>query len=114
LPEHDAQNAAAMAASDDAPAIRFVAFHQPGPAWAPGVAFFEQASVQAHVMHYARALSEGHLESGGPFLDSSGGMMVFMPGLERPAVEEIALRDPAVRSGLLTVEIKPWLAALSR
>jgi hypothetical protein len=95
LPLHDAQNAAAMAASDETSPIRFVAFHQPGPSWAPGVAFFEQPNVQAHVMHYARALSDGLLESGGPFLDSSGGMMVFMPGLEQPAVEEIALSDPA-------------------
>jgi len=54
------------------------------------------------------------LERGGPFIDSSGGMMVFAPGVDRTLADQIAQADPAVKSGLLVVEVRPWLAALWR
>jgi uncharacterized protein YciI len=41
-------------------------------------------------------------------------MMVFVRGLDRAAVDAIAQADPAVRSGLLKVDVRPWMAALSR
>ncbi len=100
-------------ADSDGPPIRFVAFHRPGPAWKAGTEFSEQPGVREHVAHYGDAMNEGHLERGGPFIDSSGGMMVFAPGVSRALADEIAQADPAVRSGLLIVEVRPWLAALS-
>jgi len=103
-----------MADSDDEPPIRFVAFHRPGPAWQLGTEFAEQPGVREHVAHYSSALSDGHLERGGPFIDSSGGMMVFARGVSRELADDIAQADPAVRSGLLVVEVRPWLATLAR
>ncbi len=73
----------------------------------------DQPGVDEHAAHYAEALSSGHLERGGPFLDSSGGMMVFAPHVTRAVAEEVATSDPAVYSGLLLVDVKPWLPALS-
>jgi uncharacterized protein YciI len=92
---------------------RFVALHTPGPGWRSGVAFFEQEGVDEHAAHYAAVMEAGNLELGGPFLDGSGGMMVFRAGLDRAEVDRIAAADPAVQSGLLKVEVKPWMAALS-
>jgi uncharacterized protein YciI len=102
-----------MSESAAAPSIRFVAFHRPGPAWKADVDFLEQPGVDEHAAHYAEALSAGHLERGGPFLDASGGMMVFAPHVTRTLAEEVAASDPAVRGGLLLVDVKPWLPALS-
>ena len=96
------------------PPIHFVAFHSPGPAWQEGTAFFEQPGVEDHAAHYEAELNAGRLETGGPFTDSSGGMAVFGADVGRAQAEEIALADPAVRSGLLRVEVRPWLTALTR
>jgi uncharacterized protein YciI len=103
-----------MEESESGPPIRFVAFHRPGPAWEGGTEFSEQSGVREHVAHYAAAMDAGHLERGGPFIDSSGGMMVFALGVARSLAEEIAQSDPAVQSGLLLVDVRPWLAALTR
>ena len=94
--------------------IHHVIMHSPGPKWLDGVDFREQPTVDEHVAYYSRLSEEGNLFEGGPFLDSSGGMMVFARGISRALADEIALEDPAVRSGLLVVEVRPWLATLSR
>ena len=109
-----ASNALLMAESDEDAPIRFVAFHRPGPAWQSGTEFSEQPGVREHIDHYDVALKSGLLERGGPFIDSSGGMMVFAPGVDRTLADQIAQADPAVKSGLLVVEVRPWLAALWR
>jgi uncharacterized protein YciI len=96
------------------PPIHFVAFHSAGPAWQEGTAFFQQPGVEEHAAYYEAELDAGRLESGGPFTDSSGGMAIFRADIGQAQAEEIALADPAVRSGLLRVEVKPWLNALTR
>ena len=56
---------------------------------------------------------KGRIVMGGPFLDNSGGMMIF----DGPSIDDaraIAEADPTVKSGLLTVTVKPWLAVLTR
>lgn len=63
----------------------------PGLNWQQGVDFHDQVGVQAHVQHYSKLFKDGKLALGGPFLDSSGGMMVPTPG---DSLEEIkALPD---------------------
>jgi uncharacterized protein YciI len=56
---------------------------------------------------------KGRLVMGGPFLDNSGGMAIFDVATLEEA-RAIAEADPTVKSGLLTVTVKPWLAALAR
>ncbi len=67
--------------------IRFVVFHRPGPTWQNGVDFREQDGVGEHVQHYLKLHQQGKLE-------------VF------------AASDPAVQTGLLLYEIRPWLTAM--
>ena len=90
-----------------------VVFHAPGPAWEPGLPLTQQVGVQEHRVHYAKLAAEGKLMLGGPFGDSAaGGMMICKPGVDEDALRMHALADPAVESGLLQFEIRPWVAAL--
>lgn len=95
--------------------IRYVVFHRPGPAWQQGKSMFEQPGVREHVAHY-RAWSEaGKLELGGPHLDSlGGGMMIPVAGISEEEVRRFASEDPAVKSGTLLAEVRPWLIGMSK
>lgn len=95
------------------PSIRYVVFHRPGPKWQYGVNFREQDGVREHVEHYLKFHQEGKLELGGPFLlHDVGGMMVATKDVSQAELELFAAQDPAVRSGLLLYEIRPWLTAM--
>lgn len=97
------------------PNVRFVVFHTPGPAWQAGVDFREQPGVREHVMHYRQLLEQGKLEIGGPFLiEDAGGMMVTMVGVARDEIEAFAAADPAVQSGLLEFQVRPWYTPMGR
>jgi uncharacterized protein YciI len=102
---------------DDAgsgPRVHFVAFHSPGPAWQDGTALFEQPGVEDHAAYYEGELETGRLESGGPLTDPSGGMAISRADVDRTRAEDIARAGPAVVTGLLRVEVKAWLNALTR
>ena len=94
--------------------IRFVVFHRPGPAWDPGKSMFEQEGVREHVDHYRGVLAEGKLSFGGPHVDGGGGgMMIPAAGVSEEEVRQFAEADPAVKSGLLLAEVRPWLIGMS-
>ena len=97
-----------------APHIRYIIVHSPGPSWEKGKDFREQAGVEGHVMHYRAVHAAGQLQLGGPFLlPDSGGMMIPVEGLSELEVRRIAETDPAVLSGLLKAEVRPWYVAMS-
>ena len=57
----------------------------------------------------------GKLELGGPFMDSAaGGMMIPAAGLGEDEIRKFAQDDPAVRSGLLRAEVRPWLIGMRK
>ena len=95
------------------PSIRQVVFHRPGPKWQSGLDFREQDGVREHVEHYLKFHQQGKLELGGPFLvQDAGGMVVATKDVSRDELEAFAAADPAVQSGLLLYEIRPWLTAM--
>lgn len=97
------------------PPIRHVVFHTPGPAWQTGVDFRQQPGVREHVQHYAKFYEAGKLEIGGPFLiPDTGGMMVATKAVSREELEAFAAEDPAVKSGLLRYEVRPWFNPMDR
>ena len=97
------------------PSIRYVVFHTPGPSWQHGVDFREQPGVQEHVAHYFQLFEEGKLELGGPFLlPDSGGLMVTTKRVTLDEIKFFAAADPAVQSGLLHFEVRPWYTAMER
>jgi uncharacterized protein YciI len=84
-----------------------VLFHSPGKQWVDSLSFNEQPGIDEHVNYYAGLLEKNKLHEGGPFLDNSGGMMIL--NVNKPDAEKIANDDPAVKKGLLKVEVKQWL-----
>jgi uncharacterized protein YciI len=116
LPAAHAQDAPrAAGASPAAPArdVRWVVLHLPGPAWQPGKGLFEQPGVREHVEHYRKLLAAGKLALGGPHLDArGGGMMIPAAGVPEAEIRQFAAEDPAVRSGLLVAEVRPWLIGM--
>lgn len=87
-----------------------VVVHRPGPAWNYALGFRAQAGAAEHAAHYRQEVEAGRLLAGGPFADEpGGGMMVYRAGIERSQVEAHAAADPAVASGLLRYEVRPWL-----
>ena len=101
-------------AAESSPSIRYVVIHKPGPAWQADLDFQNQPGVGAHVAHYKKLFDQGRLAFGGPYLDNSGGMMIAAKGEARAEIEKFAMEDPAVQSGLLTFEVKPWLIAMEK
>jgi uncharacterized protein YciI len=102
-----------LAASAAAPPTYFVLTHAPGPNWDHAKGFREQPGVEAHLGYMSGYADKGRIVMGGPFLDNSGGMMIFDVATLDDA-RAIAEADPTVKSGLLTVTVKPWLAVLAR
>ena len=91
-----------------------VIIHHPGPNWKAGVPYGEQDGLQAHIEHYRKLFESGQLLMGGPFLDESGGMMVSTEGASIDDLKAFAADDPAVKSGLLTADVKPWFVAMKK
>lgn len=109
--ETGAKKMSSITQKQSGPNIQYVVFHKPGPKWQPGVDFREQIGVGEHVAHYMKLNEKGSLLIGGPFLDNTGGMMVAK-GETLESITKFAESDPAVKSGLLVIEIKPWLIAM--
>jgi uncharacterized protein YciI len=110
LPPAQAQDAPKADATRD---VRWVVLHLPGPAWQPGKSLFEQPGVREHVEHYRQLLAAGKLALGGPHLDArGGGMMIPAAGVAEAEIRQFAADDPAVRSGLLVAEVRPWLIGM--
>ena len=96
-------------------ASRYVVLHTPGPAWDRSKSPFEQVGVQAHINHYRKLQQDGKLDLGGPFMDATeGGMMIPAAGIAEDEIRKFAEDDPAVRSGLLRAEVRPWLIGMRR
>ena len=95
--------------------VRCVVFHRPGSGWKYGLDFREQDGVGEHIQHYLKLHEQGKLELGGPFLlADAGGMMVATRDVPQEELEAFAAADPAVQSGLLVCEVRPWLTAMER
>ncbi len=94
--------------------IRFVVLHAPGPKWIKGKSMFEQEGIREHVEHFSKWLENGKLSLGGPHLDErGGGMMIPTLGVPEAEVKHFAADDLAVKSGLLSLEVRPWLIGMS-
>ena len=93
--------------------VRYVVIHKPGPKWQSGVDFRQQDGVGEHVKHYLKLHEQGKLQLGGPFLTPDlGGMMVATKEVSQEEIEAFAASDPAVKSGLLIYEVRPWMTAM--
>ena len=93
--------------------VRFVVIHKPGPKWQYGIDYRQQDGVGEHVEHYLKFHQQGKLQLGGPFLlPDVGGMMVTTKEVSQEEIEAFAAADPAVKSGLLIFEVRPWMTPM--
>jgi uncharacterized protein YciI len=77
------------------------------------VDYRQQQGVGEHIQHYLKLHELGKLQLGGPFLvPDVGGTMVTTKDITREEIEAFAAADPAVKSGLLIFEIRPWMTAM--
>lgn len=96
-------------------AIRFVIFHRPGPAWQPRVEVLAQPGVFAHFQYLNAAFADGKIELAGPFLsENAGGMAILSAACTEQDARALAEADPAVKSGLIHAEVRPWMTTLAR
>ncbi len=90
----------------------YVGFLYRGPRWSPDDTP-ERAKIQeGHMAHIRKMAETGKLVLAGPFLDDGElrGMFVFrVASLEE--AKALAEQDPAVQSGRLRLEWRPWLGA---
>lgn len=86
---------------------RYVVMMTHGPKWQSG----SEKQLDAHIKYWTTLSEQGKVFLGGPFADGSGGMSVLQ-SVSKEEAEKIAKEDPAVQSGLLKAEVKPWRVKL--
>lgn len=87
--------------------------HLPRPAWVTGLSLRDQEGVCAHIGTMQVWLEARSLVMGGPFLDDEGGGMAILRFAGVEQAEASARADPAVRAGLLTPRVRPWMPGMS-
>jgi uncharacterized protein YciI len=86
--------------------------YAPGPAWERNKGVFEQR-LQDHNQYMGDLFRANVLLLGGPFTDSSGWLAVIQVSGEDQAMI-IAADDPAVKSRLMNVVVRPWTLMFER
>jgi uncharacterized protein YciI len=82
-----------------------------GPKWAEEVTPARENVHAAHLANISRLLAAGKLVAAGPFTDEGDLRGVFVFRADSTEARRLALGDPAVKAGRLTVELHPWMAA---
>ena len=88
-----------------------------GSAWEEKSALGEQRLVAEHMAYLGQLMEAGEVTQAGPVIGEDQGpaddgliaVIVYAVGAER--AREIANDDPAVRSGLIQLDIRPWFTA---
>jgi uncharacterized protein YciI len=89
---------------------QYVVLLKPGPKWLAGKPAGEQA-LGNHGRYLQAQMTKGALQLAGPFLDDSGGLVLYNANGEAE-VRSIAEHDPGVVAGILAVEsIRPFYLA---
>jgi uncharacterized protein YciI len=89
---------------------QYVVLQKRGPKWVQGKPAGEQA-LGNHGRYLQEQMKKGALQLAGPFLDDSGGLIVYQ-ARDEAEVRAIAEHDPGVVDGILAVEwIRPFYLA---
>src|SRR5580700_10830711 len=81
---------------------QYVELLKRGPKWVTGKPAGEQA-LRNHGQYLQEQMTKGALQLAGPFLDDSGGLILYN-ARDEAEVRAIAEHDPGVASGILVVE----------
>jgi uncharacterized protein YciI len=99
-----------LLAQSQPPSKQYVVLLKRGPKWVAGKPAAEQA-LGNHGRYLQEQMTKGALQLAGPFLDDSGGLVLYN-GKDQAEVRAIAEHDPGVVVGILAVEsIRPFQLA---
>ena len=94
-------------AQSQPPSKQYVVLLKRGPNWVAGKPVAEQA-LGNHGRYLQEQMTKGALQLAGPFLDDSGGLILYN-ARDEAEVRAIAEHDPGVVDGILAVEsIRPF------
>lgn len=94
------------------PPVVYAVVFRPGRSWAESRPVMEQAGIMEHLDYLDERRLAGELLMSGPFLDDTGGIVVYRVETLDEA-RALAERDPAVPSGLLDYTVHPWKVTMS-
>ena len=96
-----------LLAQSQPPSKQYVVLLKRGPKWVAGKPAGEQALLN-HGRYLQQQMTKGALQLAGPFLDDSGGLILYN-ARDEAEVRAIAEHDPGVVDGILAVEsIRPF------
>jgi uncharacterized protein YciI len=99
-----------LGAQSQPPTKQYVVLLKRGPKWVAGKPAAEQALAN-HGRYLHTQMTKGALQLAGPFLDDSGGLVLYR-ARDEAEVRTIAEHDPGVMEGILAVEsIRPFYLA---
>ncbi len=89
-----------------------------GRAWDQNTALGEQQLVAEHLAYLGRLMEAGEVTQAGSVIDTDQGpapdglvaLIVYAVDAERAA--KLAQEDPAVRGGLIALDIRPWYTGI--
>lgn len=89
-----------------------------GRAWEQNSALGEQKLVAEHMAYLGRLMEAGQVTQAGPVIgtdqgpapDGLIGLIVYAVGADKAG--ELARSDPAVRGGMIALDIRPWYTAV--
>jgi len=99
-----------LLAQSQPPAKQYMVLLKRGPKWVEGKPSGQQALAN-HGRYLHELMTKGVLQLAGPFLDDSGGLIVYnaKDEAEARAIEEL---DPGVMAGILAIDsIRPFYVA---
>jgi uncharacterized protein YciI len=99
-----------LLAQSQPPSKQYVVLQKRGPNWVAGKPAGEQALTN-HGRYLQEQMTKGALQLAGPFLDDSGGLILYK-ARDEAEVRAIVEHDPGVVAGILAVEwIRPFYVA---
>ena len=105
-----AVSAVGLLAQTHSPPSQYVVLLKRGPKWVAGQPAAKQA-LGNHGRYLQEQMKKGALQLAGPFLDDSGGLILYNAKDETEA-RAVAEHDPGVLDGILAVEsVRPFYLA---
>jgi len=96
-----------LLAQSQPPSKQYIVLLKRGPRWVAGKSVEEQA-LGNHGRYLHEQMTKGALQLAGPFLDDSGGLILYN-ARDEPEARAIAEDDPGVVAGILAIDsIRPF------
>jgi uncharacterized protein YciI len=89
-----------------------------GRAWDPDTGLGQQELVAEHLAYLGRLIEAGEVTQAGPVIGADQGpaadglVALIVYAVDADKAAELAAADPAVRGGLIALDIRPWYTSV--